>query len=90
MKQLNEAQYNALKEHAGEITKLVRGTAPGFRIMAEVYNDGSWANAGWVTTGVGSFIAHNDKGTAIFFDCNPFKSRKEVDAEIDDAYFGQE
>jgi len=69
-----------------EILKAARSqdVDSGYRVLAEVDNEGNWRGAGIVTPGTGSLMVHKQQGYALYVDCNQFKSRTSITEEIFD------
>jgi len=73
-------------EHRTEILKAARSqdAESGYRVLAEINNEGNWRGASVVAPDTGSLLAHKQQGYALFVDCNQFKSRTSVTEEIFD------
>lgn len=74
---------DVMREHKKEILKEARRSAKhGYRVMAEIENDGTWRGVGVVTPGTGSLLAHEGRGFACFFSCDSFMSYNEIEEQI--------
>lgn len=71
-----------MRQHKAEILKVMRDAPKGWRVLAEVSNEGQWRGVGRVTPGTGSLMAHEGRGYAAYFGVSRFTSYADVEDDI--------
>lgn len=82
--------YECFIDHSTPLLSQIRSCPLGFKVLAEVSNEGEWLGCGIVTLGVTTLKAHEGKSIALFFSPDCFLSCRSLWFSIENQLFGED